>query len=647
LGQDLGLELLTAAEVQAYVARRLGASPVTAELGGLIHRRTDGNALFMVHVLDYLLLQGLLVQEGDQWVVRGGATTVEAQVPTSLRSLILTQVEALAPDAQACLAVASVAGVHFTAAEVAEGLQRAVEDVETVCDRLSQAGQFLAAQALETWPDGTVTAQYAFQHALYQHVVYARVGSARRMRLHQRLGERLETGYGAQAGEVAAQLAVHFECGGEIPRAVHALQQAGANAVRRHAAHEAILLLTKGLTLLATLPDSPARAQHELTLLLTLGGLLMAVQGMRAPEAGDVYARAQALAHQVGEGPQRFRALWGLVAFHRAQGQLRTASEMSLQLFPLAQSQPDTGLMLESHMAVGQLAFYRGDLMTARTHLEQSLRASDSWQPSLTPFLGGQEPGVTALAWLVQPLWALGYADLARQRGQEALALARQVAHPPSLVYAEVYTTMLAQFCRDVTTTHTRAKAAMAVAANQGFGLRVGQGRIFWGWALAMQGDVATGIAHIRQGHTVHQATGSQLYSPYFLAVLAEAYGQAGQPEVGLQVLAEALTLVATTEERWWEAELYRLRGALLLQRALPDVGEAAACFQQALDIARRQQAKALELRAALSLARLWQRQGQPTAARQLLAEIYGWFTEGFDTADLQEAKALLAALKA
>ena len=190
---------------------------------------------------------------------------------------------------------------------------------------------------------------------------------------------------------------------------------------------------------------------------------------------------------------------------------------------------------------------------------------------------------------------------------------------------------MLAQFCRDVTTTHARAKAAMAVAAHQGFGLRVGQGRIFLGWALAMQGDVATGIAHIRQGHTVHQATGSQLYSPYFLAVLAEAYGQAGQPEVGLQVLAEALTLVATTEERWWEAELYRLQGALLLQLRVPDACQAEASFQPGAwtsPVASRR--RPWSSRAALSLARLWQQARQahrsPTRCWQRST---GWFTEG------------------
>ena len=643
---ELHLECLPDADVVAYVAGRLGG-PVAAPLAALIYARTDGNALFMVNLVEHLVQERQVVWRAGQWTLAEEAAVVS--LPEGLRQLLLRRIEALAPEVRRVLEAASVVGRTFAVAAVAAGAQCPVEEVEAVCEALAAQQHFLDETEMTDWPDGTSGGSYWFRHALYQQVLYEQLGSTRRRHLHRCIGARLESGYGAQAGALAAQLAVHCERGGEVQRAVHYWQQAGENAARRNAHHEALAAYTKGLTLLATLSDSPARAQHELTLLLPLGGLLMAVKGMRAPEAGDVYTRAQALGHQVGEVPQRFQALWGLVAFHRAQGQLRTASELSLQLWLLAQDQPDTGLVLESHVAMGELAFYRGDLIAARTHLEQSLRLSDTWQPSTTPPLGGQEPRVTALAWLVQPLWALGYTDQARQRGQEALALARQVEHTPSLVYAEIYTTLLAQFCRDVTTTHARAEAAMALAVAQGLGLRVAQGRIFWGWALAMQGDAAAGIAHIRQGFTVHQDTGSQLYSPYFLALLAEAYGQAGQPEVGLQVLAEAGTLVATTEERWWEAERYRLQGELLLAQAGqrpqgqgPRVGEAEACFHQALEVAQLQHAKSMELRAALSLSRLWQQHGKQEEARQLLAPLYGWFTEGFATPDLHEAQALL-----
>src|SRR5262245_61873674 len=300
------------------------------------------------------------------------------------------------------------------------------------------------------------------------------------------------------------------------------------------------------------------------------------------------------------------------------------------------------GLLWEGHSALGSVALFRGDFAAARVHLEQSLRLSDTWQPSAPTFDGAHDPRVQNLVWLALVLWGLGYADQAQQRSQEALALARQVGHTPTLAYGEIFAAVLSQLQRDVMAASAHADAVMALAAEQGFVHRVGHGRLLRGWVLAMRGDAVESVAQIRQGLAATESTGLKLFRPYFLALLAEACGQTGQPEAGLTALAEALTLVAATEERWWEAEVYRLKGTLLLQLPCPAVGQAEACFQQALDVARRQQAKALALRAALSLARLWQGQGQRTAARELLAPICSWFTEGFDTTDLQEAKALL-----
>jgi predicted ATPase len=241
-------------------------------------------------------------------------------------------------------------------------------------------------------------------------------------------------------------------------------------------------------------------------------------------------------------------------------------------------------------------------------------------------------------------LWLLGYADQAQRWNQEALARARQGEHTPSLASAHLFAAILAQHRRDVAATQAYAEATIALATAQGFGHRVAQGRIMLGWALAMQGDAATGVAHLQQGWAAVQRTGQKLYHPYHLALLAEAYGEAGQLEAGLTVLDEALTLVEATEERWWKAEVHRLKGALLLRRSLADAGQAEACFQQALDVARCQQARALELRATLSLSRLWQQQGKREQGRQLLTEVYGWFTEGFATPDLQEARIWLEA---
>jgi predicted ATPase len=543
------------------------------------------------------------------------------------------------------LEAASVVGEAFAAAAVAVGSQFAVEDVDGVCEGLAVQQHFIIDTGLTVWPDGTSSGSYRFQHALYHQVLYERLGATPRVQLHRRIGARLEAGYGAQAGEIAAQLSVHFERGDEVQRAVHYLQQAGDNAAWRNAPHEAIAAITKGLALLATLPDSPERTQHELTLQLTLGELLIPIKGMMAPEVREAYARAHALCQQIGETPHVFRALWGLVQFHGAQAQLRTAGELSQQLFHLAQRQPDTVFLLEGHLAMGAIAFYRGNIIAALAHLAQSLRLSNT-QQSLTPtFQGGFVSGVTPLTWLTPTLWMLGYADQAQHRCQEMLVLARQAGHIPSVVYTELFAALLSQCCRDVAATQAHADTVMTLATAQGFVLRVEQGRMLQGWALAMQGDAEEGVAQIQQGLAASHGVGPDLMRPYWLSLLAEAYGQAGQPEVGLTCLAEALTLVEATEERWWEAELYRLKGELLLRLPLPAVPQARACFHQALDVARHQQAKALELRAALSLSRLWQQQAQRTEARQLLADIYGWFTEGFDMADLQAARVLLTGL--
>jgi predicted ATPase len=242
-------------------------------------------------------------------------------------------------------------------------------------------------------------------------------------------------------------------------------------------------------------------------------------------------------------------------------------------------------------------------------------------------------------------LWVLGSADQAQQWGQAELARAQQGAHTPSLASSHLFAALLAQHRCDVAATRASAEATIAVATAHGLEHRVAQGAILQGWALAMQGDAATGVAQIEQGWEAVQRFGQQLYRPYQLALLAEAYGQAGQLEAGLTCLAEAVTRVAATEERWWEAEVYRLQGVLRLQRSPAEVDQAAACFQQALDVARRQQAKALELRAALRLSRLWQQQGQHAEAHACLAPLYDWFTEGFDTTDLQDAKAVVEEL--
>jgi predicted ATPase len=290
--------------------------------------------------------------------------------------------------------------------------------------------------------------------------------------------------------------------------------------------------------------------------------------------------------------------------------------------------------------------FWLGEVRPAQAHLEQGMALYDPRQHHSHAFLYGQDPGVACLSLAALALWVLGYPDQALARIHEALTLAYERPHPFSLARAFIYTGRLHQFRGEPQLTQARAEAAMTLSTEQGLVYWCAEGTILRGWALAAQGQDAEGIMQMCQGLATHQATGAELVRPYLLPLLAETYAQGGRADEGLRVLDKALASVHTTGERWWEAEIHRLKGELLLALSAEKYAEAETCFHQARDSARRQEAKALELRAAMSLARLWQQQDRRAEAQALLAPIYGWFTEGFDTADLQEAKAFLAELE-
>jgi predicted ATPase len=300
---------------------------------------------------------------------------------------------------------------------------------------------------------------------------------------------------------------------------------------------------------------------------------------------------------------------------------------------------------MSSHLALGGTLQELGELAASRAHLEASLTLCDPQRDRSQALFDGRDPEVNCLRRLARVLWLLGYPDQALPRIHTALTRAQELAHPFSLAEAFYHAASIYQLRREAFRTQERAEAAVALARDQGFPSWLLYGMVVHGWALSAQGQHAQAIAQIHRALTALRATGQRQGLPYYLALLAETYGRGSHDEVGLQVLTEALAVVDNTRECWWEAELYRLKGELRLALSPDHQAGAATCFHQALDVARRQQAKSLELRAAMSLSRLWQRQGKRDAARQMLAEVYGWFTEGFDTADLQEAKALLESL--
>ncbi len=342
----------------------------------------------------------------------------------------------------------------------------------------------------------------------------------------------------------------------------------------------------------------------------------------------------------------------------------------NLVWFDLARGTQDPVLLLEAHLALGNTLLFLGEFTLARAHLEQSIALYDSQRHRSQIFLHqGPDPGVFSLSRAAQTLWLLGYPVQALQRNQEAIILARELSHPWLLAWAIDYTALTYQLCGERQLSQKKAEAVLALASEQGFVPAVADATMLRGWSLAEQGQGEEGIVQIRQGQAVHQAMGTELARTYSLALLAEACGKVGQVEEGLRALDEALERIDKNGERFYEAELYRLKGELLLAQEIKSQKsngksqkskitdprpltlnpqaevEAERCFLKAIEIARKQQAKSLELRATMSLARLWQPQGKHHAARNTLSEIYNWFTEGFDTKDLQEAKALLAEL--
>jgi predicted ATPase len=423
--------------------------------------------------------------------------------------------------------------------------------------------------------------------------------------------------------------------------------KAGQKAIERSAHVEAIAHLRQGLALLETLPETPECTRREVDMLISLGVSLIATKGWAAPEVGETYTSAQQLCQHLEDPYQLFPVLRGLWSYYLVRAEFQTAYTLGEQLLTLAQQVQDSAMLLGAHRALGATLFYLGAAASAHSHLAQGLALDDPQQHRAQAFLYGEDAGVVCGSHDAHALWYLGYPEQGLRRIDETVTLAQQRAHPYSLCYVLVFgAVILHQFRREGRAAQERAEAAIILVQEQGFPVWMAYGAILHGWALAQQGQAQEGIEQIHQGLTVWRATGAEGNRPYFLALLAEAHGTLREPEAGLTVLTEALTLVDTTGERWYDPELYRLKGVLLLQQSSDNQAEAETCFHHALDIARNQQAKSFELRAATSLARLWQQQGKRQEAHDLLAPVYGWFTEGFDTADLQDAKVLLNELE-
>jgi predicted ATPase len=590
--------------------------------------------------------RGDLIHDAQGRWVEGPALDWQT-LPARVEAVIAERVGRLPERLRKTLTVASVEGETFSAEAVAQvAAADELDMVNWLSGELDRRHRLVSPQGVRKVNDQHLSL-YRFRHILFQKYLYNRLDPVERVHLHKAVGTALERLRGARPDEragiadISPQLARHFQEGGIPEKAVAYLLQAGKRAARMSAHREAIAHLAQGLALLERLPDTPARTQQELALQIALAVPLQATRGYAAPEVGRTYARARELCRQIEGTPQLFPVLWLLALFYAAQGKHRTAYETSEQLLDLAEQAQDPVSIALARYMLGPSLLFLGELARARDHLEQVIAFYDPQQHHSLAFLYGQDLGVSCLSFGSWALWALGYPEQALKQSQEALALARELDHPFALVFALGAGTVFYHFRRDVQTTQEIAESLIRLSTVQRFPYYSALGTICRGWALAEQGQAKEGMAQMHQGLADYRSTGAGLAYSFWLAMLAQACGKIGQTEEGLDLLAEALATADQNGEHFYEAEIHRLKGELLLMQGETEA-EVEKHYRRAIEVARQQGARSWELRATMGLCRLWQRQGRREEAQQLLAEIYGWFTEGSDTADLREARVLL-----
>jgi len=633
----LSLSRLTRRHGSDIALRVTGGRVLPAEVLEQIVSRTDGVPLFIEELTKAVVESGLLQDAGGRLELTGPLPP--RAIPTTLYDSLMARLDRFAPVKE----VAQIGAVFGR--EFSYQLLAAVIDIPAA--QLDQAlGQLVASELV--FQRGTPPeAMYSFKHALVQDTAYQSLLRSKRHQLHAKIARMMEERFPEIAEARPELLAHHFTEAGLASQAIVYRQRAGERDLERSAYAEAISQLKQGLELLEALPDRPDRVRQELSLRLALGSALTATRGYADPEVGDAYLQARELCRELGEAPpQLFPALHGLYRFYHVRGQLQAAREPGEQLLKMAVSVQDSGLFVEAHRALGVPLFWLGDVTRALENLEQGARLYRAQKHRSHATMFGTDPGVVCLSYGALALWHVGHPEQAYNRSCEALALARNLSHHHSLALALVFAAWLHQFRREPRAAREHAEAAIAICSEQGFPLFMSMGTILRGWALGQEGRGEEGVAQMRRGLADLRATGAGLWQPTFLSLIAEADGRIGQARRGLEVLGEAMAIVDRNDERFYEAELHRLKGELLLSTPADPSG-AERCFRIALEIAGRQRAKSLELRAACSLARLCAREGRRSEAHDLVAPIYGSFSEGFGMPDHQEAKALLDQLRA
>ena len=643
--EELRLRLLNEEDVRGYLTRRFATNGPQrfVMFAPAIHKRTDGNPLFMVNVVDYLVdvRDVTSTREASPATKITGADHIE--VPRSVRQMIERNLERLKAEEQAVLEAASVAGVEFSAVTVAAGLERPRSEVEACCMGLSRREQFVVVKDPIARPDGTVVTSFRFLHALYQEVLYEGMPIGKRAEIHRRMAETEEAAYGERASEIAAQLAHHFGRGGSSEKAIEYLSRAGEHAASKGADNEVIAQLGAALELVAKLQDDRVRRLQELRLRISIGPSLMAMKGLGSSETAANYTRALELAQLTEDTRALFEALSGLWTFHLVRAEHREAETLVQQLLGSARQSKDDPHSAFAHFAAGNTAFWRGELESAAGSLSQSIAACETGHHFPQVFV--DDPTVYSRAYTAWTKHYQGLPDQALTALGDCLRIARMQAHPRTLAMATQFAGHLYVFRREPDLILEHSRTLESLASEHGFPFYQALAEILAGCAAVQRGPAESGVEAIRRGLDAWQTLGSALAVPWFLGELADGLVALERCDEALEIVNDALHQSERTGERQFAAELYRIAGAALIAQA--KVAEAEDHFRRAIQVAKTQGARIWELRATANLARLVDVQDKRAEASGMLAEIYGCFTEGFDIPDLKDAKALLDDLSA
>jgi class 3 adenylate cyclase/predicted ATPase len=631
----LALNRLTRRQVGDLMRKQTGSALPDA-LVEQIYDRAGGVPLFVEEFTKMALELGPLEQAAE-----GGTparTLLAHEIPPTLQDLVMARVDRMEGNHEVAQLAATL-GREFSYELCAA--------VATVDEPTLQADLARLVQAEILYAKGRPPrCNYIFKHALLEDALYNALVKAKRQQFHRRIGEALEARFPQTVETQPELLAHHFTEAGLPAKAVGYWLKAGLRSRERSAEIEAIGHLTRGLALLETLDESPERLARELELLSPLGTAYIAARGYAAPEVGPVFRRARALCERVGQPSQLFALMLGIWEWHTVRSDLRLCMELATEGMNFASRLNDPGMLMEALFMSGETMLYLADFAGARDSFAKAVSEYDDRER--TRFWAAHtshNAGVTHRSNLAISLWHLGYPDQALKLNQEMRQLARDIGHPFSLAYALHHTGWLHQFCRLGAEVRTVAEEQIAIALAQGFALWHATGTFFKGAAMVLQGQLGEALPLLLKSLEAFRAGGARLTLPFQLSTLGEAYTQAGRFEDAHRALDEGLAIAEEHDERIQEAELRRQKGELLLAESSDQAAPAEDWFRQAMEIARRQQSKAWELRATMSLARLQQRHGRRDEARAALGAVYGTFTEGFTTPDLVDTKALLQAL--